>query len=82
MVERATYKSIRDQLISLSVDIEDKTKICALLERKIDHERSQLAKVEGSVNDEYDAILEVSWTFYTLDPFLLLIGALLLLLAD
>ena len=66
MVERATYKSIRDQLISLSVDIEDKTKICALLEKKIDHERSLLAKVEGSVNEEYDAILEVNRTILIL----------------
>ncbi len=69
MVERATYRSIRDQLISLSVDIEDKTKICALLERKIDHERSLLAKVEGSVNEEYDAILEVNRTFLILHQF-------------
>lgn len=60
MVERATYKSIRDQLVSLSVDIEDKSKICTLLEKKIDNERTLLAKVEGSVNAEYDAILEVS----------------------
>jgi len=61
MVDRASYKSIRDQLISLSVDIEDKAKICALLERKIENERSLLGQVEGSLNDEYeyDFILEV-----------------------
>lgn len=59
MVDRASYKSIRDQLISLSVDIEDKAKICSLLERKIENERSLLGKVEGSINEEYDSILEV-----------------------
>lgn len=59
MVEKASYKSIRDQLISLSVDIEDKARICSLLERKIENERSILAKVEESLSEEHDSILEV-----------------------
>lgn len=59
MVERASYKSIRDQLIALSVDIEDKSKICSLLERKIENERELLGSVDASLNAEYNEILEV-----------------------
>lgn len=59
MVERVSYKSVRDQLISLSVDIEDKGKICSLLERKIEDERQQLARVEVSMNENYENIIEV-----------------------
>jgi len=78
MVERASHKSIRDQLISLSVDIEDKSKICALLERKIDNERSLLGKVDASLAEEFESILEVSFKLSlatTVESFTLFIHA-------
>lgn len=59
MAEKVSYKSIRDQLISLSVDIEDKAKICVLLERKIEDERIQLSNVESLISDNYKNVIEV-----------------------
>lgn len=59
MVDQVSYKSIRDQLVSLSVDIEDKVKVCALLRRNIENERQQLGSVEESVKKEFERQLEV-----------------------
>lgn len=60
MVDQASYRSIRDQLAAISVDIEDKAKVCGLLERNIEKERQLLASVEESVKEDYNRIIEVS----------------------
>jgi hypothetical protein len=59
MVDQVSYRSIRDQLVSITVDIEDKSKVCSLLERNIEKERQQLASADASVREEYERILEV-----------------------
>lgn len=59
MVDKVSYKFVRDQLISLSVDIGDKGKICSLLERKIEDERQQLSRVEVSMNENYETTIDV-----------------------
>lgn len=59
MVDQVSYRSIRDQLVSITVDIEDKSKVCNLLERNIEKERQQLAAADASVREEYERILAV-----------------------
>jgi hypothetical protein len=59
MSVQSSYKSIRDQLITISVSIDDKDKLNKLIERKIEQERSLLAEVESSLSREYERILEV-----------------------
>lgn len=59
MSDSASYRSIRDQLVSITVDIEDKARVCDLLERNIEKERQLLASAETSVKEEYERILEV-----------------------
>lgn len=45
--------------MSITVDIEDKARVCDLLERNIEKERQLLASAEASVKEEYERILEV-----------------------
>jgi len=39
-------RSLRDQVVQLSIDIDDKTKISKLLEKKIKQERLELSQIE------------------------------------
>jgi len=52
------YQHIREQLISLNVDLEDRNKICRVLENKIAVERSRLSRIEAAFADEYSGVIE------------------------
>lgn len=58
MLTSSSYQSIREQLIALQVDLDDKSKICSVLERKIQSERALLGRIENDFNDEYQTALE------------------------
>ncbi len=54
----SSYQNIREQFIALQVDLDDKNKICSVLEHKIQVERSLLSRIESDAATEYQAILE------------------------
>ena len=57
-----SYRQIREQLIALTVDLEDKTKICKFLKEKAKHTREQLNRMEPEFEKRYQAQLEEeSW---------------------
>lgn len=60
MSVKATYQQIREQLINLSVDLEDKSKVCKILEQKTRDERHLLGLVEAEYENKYQSIIEVS----------------------
>ena len=45
-------QSLREQVVQISIDIDDKTKIAKLLEKKIKQERLELSQIED-VSDVY-----------------------------
>lgn len=45
-------QSLREQVVQISIDIDDKTKIAKLLEKKIKQERLELSQIED-VSDDY-----------------------------
>ncbi len=53
-----SYQSIREQLISLQVDADDKEKLCGILEQKIDIERAKLGRIESDATEQYECVLE------------------------
>lgn len=55
---QSNYQSIREQLVSLQVDLDDKQKICEVLDQKVKLERAKLEKVEEETNEEYQQMLE------------------------
>lgn len=55
-----SYQQIREQLINLNVDLEDKSKICKILEQKSKDERNQLGTIESAFEEKYQAIIEVT----------------------
>lgn len=59
MAGKASYQQIREQLINLSVDLEDKTKVCKILEQKSKDERHFLGLVEGEFEAKYQIVIEV-----------------------
>jgi len=61
MMENQSYQSIREQLINLQVDLDDKDKICSVLENRINIERSKLGRIEADATGEYTAILEAEF---------------------
>ena len=58
MSAAATYQGIREQLIALQVDVDDKGKVCEVLEQKVRAERSLLGRIEGDVTEEYQSTIE------------------------
>jgi len=50
---------IKEQLVNLALELEDKEKITVLLERKIAQERDRLKNSEEEVNITYSRIIEV-----------------------
>ena len=66
MSDKASYKSIRDQLVSISVDIDDKGKICKILEKKIESERLLLSRVESTLSEEYENKIQVIINLFAL----------------
>ena len=59
MAIKASYQQIREQLINLSVDLEDKTNVCKILEQKAKDERHLLGLVESEYEARYQIIVEV-----------------------
>ena len=59
MSANVSYQRIREQLINLSVDLEDKTKLCQILEQKIRDERKMLGLVEAKCEEKFLVIIEV-----------------------
>lgn len=59
MSANASYQRIREKLINLSVDLEDKTKLCQILEQKIRDERKTLGLVEARCEEKFLVIIEV-----------------------
>ena len=59
MSVKASYQQIREQLINLSVDLEDKTKVCKILVHKSRDERHLLGLVESEYESKYQLIIEV-----------------------
>ena len=54
-------QSLREQVVQISIDIDDKTKIAKLLEKKIKQERLELSQIED-VSDIYtDRLTQFSW---------------------
>jgi hypothetical protein len=54
-----SYKTIKDQLVSLAVDVEDKQKVSQALHRKVESERNLLSSVEDEIAAKYQVIIEV-----------------------
>ena len=52
-----SYQQIREQFISLQVELEEKQKVCAQLEQKIEIERAKLGRIEADATEEYEAVL-------------------------
>lgn len=59
MSANVSYQRVREQLINLSVDLEDKTKLCQILEQKIRDERKTLGLVEAKYEEKFLVIIEV-----------------------
>ena len=51
--------NLRDQIAALTIDIDDKEKVCSLLRRKIDKERDRLSGIEPDVAEEYTGLIKV-----------------------
>lgn len=54
----SSYQSVREQLIALQVDLDDKTKILDVLEHKVQAERALLGRVEADFAEEYQATID------------------------
>ena len=59
MAANVSYQRIREQLINLSVDLEDKSKLCEILEQKTRDERKTLGLVEAKCEEKFLVIIEV-----------------------
>jgi len=53
-----SYQRMRETLISLQVDLDDKEKVCEQLQQKIDIERVKLGRIEADATAEYEHILQ------------------------
>ena len=54
------YQNLREQIIAISVEIDDKDNICKKLSKKLVVERQRLASIESRINAEYASIIEVN----------------------
>jgi hypothetical protein len=60
MAANVSYQRIREQLINLSVDLEDKSKLCQILEQKTRDERKTLGLIEAKCEEKFLVIIEVT----------------------
>lgn len=58
VMARQTYQSMREQLIALSVEIDDRAKVCSALEEKVDEERAKLSRLEDDLKKDYEHRIE------------------------
>lgn len=54
----------KEKIVALSLDIEDKEKVIALLSRKLELARSQLTDIDDSVSQKYQRLTQVMYLFY------------------
>lgn len=59
MTTRVSYQQIREQLINLNVDLEDKAKVCKILEQKSRDERRLLGLLDAQYDEKFQHIIEV-----------------------
>ena len=61
LTHQTTYSNShsKEQLIKLQIDIEDRGKVCTILQNKIDEQRILLSNVEREVKGHYQQVLEV-----------------------
>jgi len=57
-VARLSYQKIREQLICLTVELEEKVVVCSTLSSRIEAERESLNHIETDTSNEYTAHLE------------------------
>lgn len=50
---------LKERLVALSVDLDDKSKLCAALSARIERERAEIARAEEVVAQEFASDLEV-----------------------
>lgn len=50
---------LKEQVIALNLELEDKTKVEQLLKRKLEIEKSALVKIEADIKDHYQALTQV-----------------------
>jgi len=55
---RATYQAIREQLIHLTIELEEKNNVASILSNKIENERLSLGKIELDVANEFQHVLD------------------------
>lgn len=53
-----SYQGVRELCVALQVDLDDKTKVLAVLEQKAQAERAQLGRVEADFAEEYQHALD------------------------
>ena len=52
---QTSYQGIRQTLVTLTVELEDKNKVAVVLERTIKQERELLVNVEVGINTQYES---------------------------
>ncbi len=55
---RSTYQAIREQLIHLSIELEEKNNVANILTNKIENERLLLSKIEVDITNEYQHVVD------------------------
>jgi hypothetical protein len=58
-IEDSSISKFKERLVALSVDLDDKSKLCSSITSRIERERMQIANAEESVAQEFSADLEV-----------------------
>ena len=56
---QSLYQTLREQTVSILVEIEDKEKVCKMLEKKLQSERQKLAAIESRYQEDYTNLIEV-----------------------
>jgi uncharacterized membrane-anchored protein YhcB (DUF1043 family) len=62
---------LKEQIISFTVELEDKEKTYELLKKKLESERNDFASVEDTLTRKYQQLLSVSHCWFHLNQFLI-----------
>ena len=62
--DRRKRSSIQEHLILIQMDIEDRGKVCSVLQSKIDHQRIELESIERDMREHYQHLIEVCLVCY------------------
>jgi len=57
-MEAQSYHDIREQLVTLTVELDDRSRVCQVLNTKIEDERLKLSQVESVVENDYQRKLD------------------------